>query len=136
MLNFAFLIASLFPAARVADPAPALMPVPASVNWRVGKLRLDSSFTVRLAGPVREDRLTRGVTRFLRRAGPMTGLLLDRGVAGLTLAVQHPGERVQSAGEDESYTLEITSGGATLDAATTVGALHGLETVLQLIATD
>jgi hexosaminidase len=62
--------------------------------------------------------------------------VLDRGVAGLTVAVQRPGERVQSPAEDESYVLEVTSGGATLEAPTTVGALHGLETALQLIAAD
>src|SRR5262245_45318892 len=134
MLLLGFLLAGLLPGPPVADPAPALMPVPASVTWRVGKLRLDSSFTVHLAGPVRGARLARGVARFVRRAGGMTGLILDRGVAGLTVAVQRPGERVQSPAEDESYTLEVTSGGATLEAPTTVGALHGLETVLQLIA--
>src|SRR5207244_4198655 len=31
---------------------------------------------------------------------------------------------------------EVTSGGATLNAATTVGALRGLETALQLISSD
>jgi hexosaminidase len=136
MLLFGFLIAGLLRPSRAADPVPALMPVPASVTWRVGKLRLDSSFTVRLAGPVREDRLARGVARFVHRAGGMTGLMLDRGVAGLTVAVRRPGERVQSPAEDESYVLEVTSGGATLEAPTTVGALHGLETVLQLIGSD
>ena len=98
--------------------------------------RLDSSFTVRVNGPKGEGRLERGVGRFLQRAGGMTGLLLNRGVAGLTVSVRTSGEGVQGPTEDESYVLEVTSGGATLQARTTVGALRGLETALQLIGAD
>ena len=98
--------------------------------------RLDSGFTVRVNGPKGDGRLERGVGRFLQRAGGMTGLLLNRGVAGLTVSVQTSGEGVQSPTEDESYVLEVTSGGATLQARTTVGALRGLETALQLIGAD
>ena len=112
------------------------MPVPASVSWRVGRLRLDSAFSVRIAGALRDERLDRAVSRFVHRAEAVTALILNRGAAGLTLAVKGAGERVQSPAEDESYTLEVTSGGATLSAATTVGALRGLETVLQLIVAD
>lgn len=116
--------------------AHTLMPVPASLVWQVGRLRLDSSFSVRVAGSRRDDRLARGVERFLRRAGSATGLLLGRGAGGLELSVAGPGQRVQSPEEDESYTLEVTPGGASLQAPTTVGALRGLETVLQLIDSD
>lgn len=35
--------------------------------------------------------------------------------------------------EDESYKLAVTASGAELDAATNVGAMHGLETFLQLV---
>lgn len=117
-------------------PRHTLMPIPASATWRVGRLRLDSSFSVRVTGARRDDRLARGVERFVQRAAGATGLMLNRGAAGLTLSVAGPGERVQSPEEDESYTLEITSGGATLQAPTTIGALRGLETVLQLIDSD
>ena len=126
----------LFALLGPAPAQPALMPVPASVSWRVGRFRLDSSFAVRIEQPRRDARLDRAIARFLRRAERMTGLLLERGAAGLTLQVAGPGERVQSPAEDESYVLEISAGGATLRAPTTVGALRGLETVLQLIAAD
>jgi hexosaminidase len=115
---------------------PALMPVPATVTWRHGRLRLDSTFSVRITGARADARLARAVQRFVGRAEGSTGLLLNRGVAGLTLSVSGPGERVQSPAEDESYTLEVGDRGATLQAATTVGALRGLETALQLIASD
>jgi len=133
-LFLATLVGGLLQAAP--HPAPALMPVPASVAWRVGRLRLDSSFTVRVTGTRRDDRLARAVERFVQRAGNLTGLMLNRGAAGLTLSVAGPGERVQSPEADEHYVLEVSSGGATLEAPTTIGALRGLETVLQLIDAD
>ena len=40
---------------------------------------------------------------------------------------------VQAADEDESYKLSVTPSGATLTAATDLGAMHGMETLLQLV---
>jgi hexosaminidase len=51
---------------------------------------------------------------------------------GLSIAVAGPGEVVQGRDEDESYSLKVTPQGATLTAATDVGAMHGFETLLQL----
>ena len=42
-------------------------------------------------------------------------------------------EAVQKLGEDESYQLTITESGAQLTAPTALGALHGLQTFLQLV---
>jgi hexosaminidase len=53
----------------------------------------------------------------------------------LTIDVVKTSERVQTINEDESYQLNITPQGAKLTAATDLGAMHGLETILQL-ATD
>ena len=54
----------------------------------------------------------------------------------LTLKVAGPGGVVQDVNEDESYQLQITSSQATLTAATDVGAMHGLETFLQLVTLE
>ena len=123
---------------RVAPPDPrhTLMPVPASLTWGEGRLRLDTAFTVTIGSPSRDGRLARGVARFRERLGRATGLLMGRGKSGLAVQVKGPGEKVQSPAEDESYVLEVRSSGATLEAATTVGALRGLETVLQLVEAD
>jgi hexosaminidase len=40
---------------------------------------------------------------------------------------------VQSLDEEESYSLRVTSAGAEIDAPTEVGAMHGLETLIQLV---
>jgi hexosaminidase len=46
---------------------------------------------------------------------------------------EHASKPVQELGEDESYTLEVTSSGAQLNAPTTLGVMRGLQTFLQLV---
>ena len=118
------------------DPRHTLMPVPATLAWGEGRLRLDSAFTVTIGSPAGDGRLARGVARFRDRLGRATGLLMGRGKVGLVVQVKGPGEKIQSPAEDESYVLEVRPSGATLEAPTTVGALRGLETVLQLVEAD
>jgi hexosaminidase len=48
---------------------------------------------------------------------------------------EHENKAVQEVGEDESYALEISPGGAKLDAVTTLGIMRGLQTFLQLVQT-
>lgn len=118
------------------DSTGRLMPVPASITWEAGRLRVDSTFTVRVLGQPKDARLDRGVLRFTRRAERQTGLLLNKGGRGVDIRVQGPGQAIQSPTEDESYQLTVGRYGATLEASTTVGALRGLETLLQLIDAD
>jgi hexosaminidase len=54
----------------------------------------------------------------------------------LVIDVDGAGEAVQSLDENESYTLTVTSSNITLHAATVVGAMRGLTTLLQLIQTN
>ncbi len=118
------------------QPTGRLMPVPASVTWEPGRMRVDSTFTVRVLGQPKDARLDRAVARFLRRAERQTGLVMNQGGRGVDILVQGPGQRVQSPTEDETYKLAVGRFGATLEAPTTVGALRGLETLLQLIDAD
>ena len=54
--------------------------------------------------------------------------------ATLVVHTERDSKPVQEVGEDESYTLEVTSSGATIAAPTDLGALHGLQTFLQLVS--
>lgn len=117
-----------------------LMPVPASVSFEPGRLVIDSSFTVVLR---RYDngRLERGVQRAMLRLERRTGvdiqpLSSDTSRATLLIDVAGPGEKVQSVDEDESYSLDVSTSRVTMQANTVVGALRGLETLLQLIESD
>jgi hexosaminidase len=51
----------------------------------------------------------------------------------LIITVDGPGEAIQGPDENESYSLEVTPSGVRLHAATVVGAMRGLETLLQLV---
>jgi N-acetyl-beta-hexosaminidase len=60
----------------------------------------------------------------------------DEATATLVVQCERAGDPVPSLGENESYRLEITDKQARLEAPTIVGALRGLETVLQLLQGD
>jgi len=60
----------------------------------------------------------------------------DAANASLVIEVKGAGQAVQSVDEDESYSLNVTARGAKLQANTVVGALRGMETLLQLVQPD
>src|SRR6202007_445973 len=96
------------------QPRLKFMPMPANVQVGSGSLRVDSSFSVALTGHT-ESRLDRAVQRFLRQLSRQTALPLSpKGSAKPTLTVHtdHASKEVQELGENESYTLSITSDGA------------------------
>jgi hexosaminidase len=114
-----------------------LMPVPAKVQVGAGQLVVDQAFTAVRTGQ-RDDRLDRGISRFLDQVSRQTGMRLngqpaDASNATLVIRAENAGRKVQELDEDESYTLEVTPSRATLTAANALGALHGLQTFLQLI---
>ena len=113
------------------------MPLPASVQSGAGSMGVDSSFSVAFTGYT-EPRLERAGERFLRQLARQTALPLSLKPAGLakaTLVVhtEHASKEIQEVGEDENYVLEVTTAGAKLTAPTPLGAMHGLQTFLQLV---
>lgn len=129
------------PATAQTPPTHTLMPVPSSVTLSDARLPLDSAFSVAITG-YRDARLERGVTRAVTRLEGRIAKALSRkygeNVAGarLVVNVKGAGFTTPDLDEDESYTLQVSGSQATLNAATVVGALRGLETFLQLQAID
>jgi hexosaminidase len=121
--------------------ALALLPVPSSVTVHDGSLTIDSTFRVAVIHET-DPRLQRAVARMIPRLEQRTGIALSHVISrdsiGATLLIDcdGPGEKIQSIDEDESYSIESGSSTVTLHAATTVGVIHGLETVLQLVEAD
>src|SRR5216684_2957129 len=128
----------IYPAMTTAQqPALNLLPLPASAQSGTGSLGVDSSFSVAFTGH-NEPRLERAGDRFLRQLARQTGLplaLKPAKTAKATLVIQtdHASKEIQELGEDESYVLEVTTTGAKLTAPTPLGAMHGLQTFLQLV---
>jgi hexosaminidase len=117
------------------QPNLNLMPLPANVQRGSGSLRVDSSFSVALTGHT-EPRLDRAVRRFMRQLSRQTALPLSGKPAAkstLTVHTDHASKDIQELGEDESYTLSVAAEGAKIEAPTPLGAMHGLQTFLQLV---
>jgi hexosaminidase len=134
-IGFTFLLCAASAGAQEQPPRPNLMPLPANLQVGSGSLRIDSSFSVALTGHT-EGRLDRAVQRFLRQLSRQTALPLSAKPSAkptLTVHTDHASKEVQEPGEDESYTLSIAADGAKIEAPTSLGAMHGLQTFLQLV---
>jgi hexosaminidase len=117
------------------------MPAPASVTFDNERLAVDESFKVAVRGHS-DARLQAAIARFVKRLEGRTvltlapGLALDDQLTTLIVHCEGPGKDIPAVDENESYRIDITSRQALLSAPTVVGAIRGLETVLQLVGAD
>lgn len=119
---------------------PELLPQPKNLTWESGKYRLDSSFTVALRR-IQATRMEAAVGRFLKRLDLRTGLRFSKTPTDIRFPMQ--GLNVAAGRRSplelkatESYSLEIQEKKILLNSETDLGALHGLETLLQLLEVD
>ncbi|MDQ2747408.1 MAG: beta-N-acetylhexosaminidase [Acidobacteriota bacterium] len=118
-----------------------LMPVPANVSWKAGRLPVSKNFTVAVKGST-DARLKSYIDRVIKRMEGRTVLELsgelsnDSNGATLLVETNSTGNPIPRLGDDESYTLEINNDQAKIAAPNTVGAMRGLETFLQLLDSD
>lgn len=117
-----------------------LMPVPTNVSWNSGRLAVTKDFTVAVQGQT-DARLRNYISRVVRRLEGRTVLEMSRDIASgpnatLVIETRSTGNATPKLGDDESYQLDIAASGAKISAATTVGAMRGLETLLQLLEGD
>lgn len=138
-LIFCIFFAALLkmPAAHSENPTTLpLMPMPLHVAQGEGRLRIDSGFTIGLDG-YKDRQLEFARKRFLNTLSRETGIPYhDVGTSGeAKLVVKTAGadDPVQQLGENESYHLEVTPTHALITAPNPLGAMHGLETFLQLV---
>ena len=112
------------------------MPMPASAVVESGSLQIDGGLQVVLEG-VQDARLERARDRFLTQLSRRTGIyhwpVTNASTPRLVIHTAGPGKPVQELGEDESYQLEVTTSGMQIQAPTPLGAMHGLQTILQLV---
>lgn len=123
------------------SPELNLMPVPASIKLQQERLAVDANFRVATRGHS-DARLQAGISRFIKRLEGRTVLTLSPALAAddqttpLIVHCDGPGQNIPSVNENESYRIDITRRQAMLTAPTVVGALRGLETLLQLLDVD
>src|SRR5580700_1042175 len=132
-------LAGLLTIAALRADTSTLMPMPVKAESNTGALPIDATFTVSATGPA-DPRLDAALTRFIARVARQTGIMVTTrkpvaGAATLHVELAGRGPEYPTLGEDESYELNVAPTGARIQAATVDGALRGLETFAQLIAT-
>lgn len=139
------LILSIAALAAQAQDTPALnlLPAPQHLTRAEGRFLLTPSFNINVEAATTDTILYAAVNRMYQTANRRTGLYFNtqyirpqaaNDSSRMIVRVQHSLNRQVEV--DESYTLSITSTKIILDAPTTTGALHGLETLLQLAANN
>ncbi len=113
-----------------------LMPEPAHLTVGSGWLPIGKGFAA-ATDKFHDQRLDDAIARAMEQLTQETGVVIQEKPAGtragLIITVDGPGEAVQGVDENESYSLDVTPQGAHLQAATDVGAMHGLATLEQLV---
>lgn len=122
------------------DQSLGLMPMPASVTVGEGGFPVTKTFSVSLEGNF-DPRLQAEATRFLRRLDQRTGSFFDQtsaegALSGANLVVKVGRAGEVRLGEDEGYELKVDKTNILLTAKTDIGAIRGLETLLQLVEND
>ncbi len=120
-----------------------LMPVPRELKTEGTRFGIRQNFRVSVTGSP-DPRLYAEASRFIRRLGERTGIFLDKQgwvsrqdndpSAPLLIKVMRPGRL--KLYEDETYSVDIKEQQIIIVAPTDLGAIHGMETLLQLLSTD
>ncbi len=117
-----------------------LLPQPSRLTAGAGSLPITSGFNVSVVG-ASSPLVEQSAGRMIRRLEDQTGLQVSREVghgpdATIVFSIGAAGPAVQTLEEDESYSLIVTPASVRVQAATPLGALHAMETVLQLVQPD
>src|ERR1041385_5865189 len=114
--------------------AHAVMPVPMKMAPASGRLTIDNGFQIVVSG-VSDARLDAAASRAMARLSKQTGISFigPKSSAALRVECAGRGTALPTLGEDESYTMDVAANGAIVMAATVDGAMHGIETFLQLV---
>lgn len=120
-----------------------LMPVPRQMQLNPGKFRITNKFTVHVGASANDTVLYAAVNRAYQVLNRKTGLAFSQQyirpsdtLKTAQMVINVMARSVPEIGEDESYRLLVSNTQVQLDAPTTEGALHGLETLIQLCDKD
>jgi len=119
-----------------------LMPQPKQIKAVKGRFVVNEQFQIAVRGKG-SAKLFKAASRALNRLRGRTGFFMRQAFvtkkvnpdsAAMVISIQRPGN--MALGEDESYELNVSPQKILLNAPTDLGALHGLETFLQLLSAD
>jgi hexosaminidase len=137
-----FLFSSIL--AAKAQTSLSLMPVPKNIEFEAGRFQLSSGFTVSVKADNTDTILYRAANRMYRALNRRTELFFlqeeispknNSDKSSLVITVKQ--KTAMAIGVDESYEFQIIANNQLrLNANTTIGALRGMETILQLESVD
>jgi hexosaminidase len=117
-----------------------VIPAPAKCTLTQARFNITTDFSISVKAPA-SSRIYDAATRMLSRLKGRTGLFINEykvngeiPQAALSIVAERQGKC--QLYEDESYKLTVDSNLITLNAPTDLGAMHGLETLLQLLQFD
>jgi hexosaminidase len=116
-----------------------IMPLPANIDFSQGYFNVDKSFSIRVEG-YSSDRLFKYADKILRRISNQSGVFVDQEYLTVdtnpkssTVILDVAREGKLQNGEDESYELLVSKDQIIIKSETDLGAMHGLETLYQLL---
>ncbi len=139
----ALLILSLTSAQAQSFNTLNLMPVPRTLVMENGRFSLTPGFTVSVITEKTDSLLLLAANRMFITLNRRTGLYFrqeningknNNDTASLVIRVQHQTPMV--IGADESYQIQVNDKKVMLEANTSIGALRGMQTFLQLVDLD
>ncbi len=120
-----------------------LVPVPRQIQLNSGKFRITNKFTVMVKAEVTDTVLYEAVNRTYQTLNRKTGLIFGQKyitnadtLTSASLVISVSTKANAFLGADESYHIRIDDKLIALTAQTTQGALHGLQTIIQLCDKD
>jgi hexosaminidase len=120
-----------------------LMPVPKSLSMENGRFILNPGFNVSVKTETTDSLVYMAANRMFKTLNRRTGLYFRQenisgryfsDTASLVILVQRKSE--MKIGADESYQIKVSNKQVRLEANTSIGALRGMETILQLLTLD
>jgi hexosaminidase len=114
-----------------------LMPWPQEINENSASFNIDEQLTIHISGEDAKQRVHNNAVQFLRRLANRTGIFIDAGFPienkNASININFDAVSKLTTESDESYSLDIKKSRISINAKTDVGALRGLETLLQLV---
>lgn len=120
-----------------------VMPLPKTIGTGNGKLKISHQLKIELLGASNDSILENAANRVFKMLNLATlayfeqeKIKINEKLSDAIITIKVDEKKSNSIGVDESYKLSINSGKGVLQAKNTIGALRGMETLLQLISAD
>ncbi len=125
------------------SPVSNLLPVPANINIKSGLLRINEILKIKIIGKAKDEILQRSALRLadkiLKKSGnAVHSVIFNNEISNdsANIIVQVDKAEAMQIGLDESYKISVSERQVILKANNSIGAIRGMETLVQLLRSD